>query len=185
MKKQNKILHRTTIALTFLMTMLLAGCEEGSAQKSTPKVDIHTAVITNNTAALQQHIAAGTNLDEKDPIGGSSPLISACLFGKTAMAKVLLDAGADINFQNNDGSTPLHTAAFFCRADIVKMLLAKKANKTIKNNYNQTAYEIVAGPYAPVKNIYESLGKMLGPMGLTLDYTYIEKTRPVVAALLK
>jgi uncharacterized protein len=27
--------------------------------------------------------------------------------------------------------------------------------------------------------------KMLGPMGLTLDYAYVEKTRPEIAALLK
>lgn len=150
-----------------------------------PSVDIHTAVLTENLGALQQHIQAGTNLNEKDPFGGSSPLITASVFGKTEMARTLIEAGADLNFTNNDGATPLHTAAFFCRPEIVRMLLEKGADKTIKNKYGATPYESVAGPFADVKDVYDMMGKMLTPMGLTLDYAYIEKTRPVIADMLK
>ena len=196
MKKQIKNSLRTTIAITFLSTLLtITACNEKkeSTQKTTvsktrvspPKVDIHTAVMTDNIEALKQHIAAGSNLNEKDPFGGSSPLIIASLFGKTEMAKLLIEAGADVNFQNNDGSTALHTASFFCRPEIVKMLLNKGADKTIKNKYGSTAYESVAGPFADVKNAYDGLGKMLEPMGLKLDYAYLEKTRPEIALMLK
>lgn len=134
---------------------------------------------------MKQHIAAGTNINEKDPFGGSSPLISAALFGKTDIAKILIDGGADINFQNNEGSTALHTSAFFCRPEIVQQLLDKKADKSIKNKYNSTAYESVAGPYSELKSTYEMMQQMLGPLGLTLDYAYIEKTRPEIASMLK
>lgn len=156
-----------------------------SADVKPPEIDIHTAVLTDNMAAVKQHIAAGSNLNEKDPFGGSSPLITASLFGKTDMAKTLIEAGADLNFQNNDGSTALLTAAFFCRPEIVKLLLDKGADKTIKNKYGSTAYESVAAPFDAVKNTYDMMGKMLGPMGLKLDYSYIEKTRPEIAATLK
>lgn len=167
-----------------------ASNKEASVGKSTsgvkpPQIDIHTAVVTGNMEALKQHIAAGSNLNERDPFGGSSPLISATVFGKTEEAKVLIEAGADLNVQNNDGSTALHTAAFFCRPEIVKILLEKKADKTIKNNYGATPYESVAGPFEQVKSAYDMMGKMLGPMGLKLDYAYIEKTRPVIADMLK
>jgi uncharacterized protein len=196
MKKQTNNWHRAVIAITFLTTLLtMAACEEGkestpeiSVSKNkmkAPQIDIHTAVMTDNMEALKQHIAAGSNLNEKDPLGGSSPLISACLFGKTPMAKALIDAGADLNFRNNDGSTALITASFFCRPEIVKMLLGKDADKTIKNKYGSTAYESVAGPFADVKGSYDALGKMLEPMGLKLDYAYLEKTRPEIAAMLK
>ena len=101
------------------------------------------------------------------------------------MARLLMDARVELNFQNNDGSTPLHTAAFFCRPEIVQLLLAKGADKSIKNKYGQTAYETVAGSFASVKNVYESIGKMLAPMGLKLENAYLEKTRPQIAAMLR
>lgn len=182
-------------SLCIVAILSLGACsdQKASAQKSTsaqskvkaPSVDIHTAVVGGNIEAIKQHIAAGTNINEKDPYGGSSPLISASLFGKTEIAKILIDAGADINIQNNDGSTALHTAAFFCRPEIVKMLLDKKAAKDIRNNYKSTAYESVAGSFSDVKSTYEMMEKMLGPMGLKLDFSYVEKTRPVIAAMLK
>lgn len=157
------------------------------AQKNVkpPKEDLHTVVMAGNMAALKQHIAAGSDLNAKEAMGGSSPLILAALLGKTDMAKALIDAGANLNLKNNDGSTALHIAAFFCRPDIVKMLLAKRADRTIKNNYNSTAYQSVAGPFKEVKNAYDVMGKMLAPMGLKLDYTYLETTRPKIAAMLK
>lgn len=177
-----------------IFLFLLGSCKDNNAtaQKATnnvkaktPDIDIHTAVVNGNVEVVKQHLAAGTDINAKDPFGGSSPLISACLFGKTEAAKLLIDAGADLNFRNNDGSTPLHTAAFFCRPELVALLLKKGADKTIKNKYGQTAYETVAGPFADTKKVYDMLGKMLGPMGLKLDYAYLEKTRPEIAAMLK
>lgn len=156
-----------------------------SSDVKPPQIDIHTAVLTENVEALQQHIAAGSDLNEKDPFGGSSPLITAAVFGKPEMAKVLIDAGADLNFQNKDGSTALHTAAFFCRPEIVQMLLDKGADKTIKNTFSATAYESVAVPFSEAKPAYDMMGTVLAPMGLKLDYAYLEKTRPEIAAMLK
>lgn len=181
---------QTVIFLIALLMLASCGSKDSSAQtakpgKKAPAVDIHTAVASGNAEAVKQHLAAGTNINEKDPFGGSSPLISAAVFGKNDIAKILIDAGADINFQNNEGSTALHSAAFFCRPEIVKMLLDKKADKTIRNKYGSTAYESVAGPYSDVKSVYEMMQQMLGPMGLKLDYAYIEKTRPEIAATLK
>jgi hypothetical protein len=63
--------------------------------------------------------------------------------------------------------------------------LDKKADKTLKNKFGATPYENVAGPYADLKSTYEMLEKVLAPMGLKLDYAYIEKTRPEIAQMLK
>jgi len=179
------------LAITLLLIVSCNGQKKTETKSNAttnveaPKVDIHTAVVSGNVDALKQHIAAGSNLNEKDPFGGSSPLISAAVFGKTDMAKMLIDAGADINFQNNDGSTALHTAAFFCHPDIVKLLLAKGADKSVVNKFGATAYANVAAPFNDMKGAYDMMGKILGPMGLKLDYAYIEKTRPVIAEMLK
>ncbi len=194
--KKHKNNSLTAIIKIYFVAMLatLATCKDKStttqqASSSTkveaPAIDIHTTVVSGNIEALKQHLAAGTNINEKDPFGGSSPLISASLFGKTDMAKILIDAGADLNFQNNDGSTALHTSAFFCRPEIVQLLLDKGANKTIKNKFGSTAYESMVVPFADVKQVYDMMGQMLAPMGLKLDYPYLEKTRPVIASMLK
>ena len=181
--------------LAFLLLIVSCNTKDASQKGSTaslsqadvkpPQIDIHTAVLTDNLEALQQHIATGSNLNEKDPFGGSSPLTTASLFDKREMARILIEAGADLDFQNNDGSTPLHTAAFFCRPEIVKMLLDKGADKTIRNKFGATAYESMTPPFSSVKGVYDMMGKMLSPMGLKLDYVYVEKTRPEIAAMLK
>ena len=73
-----------TSKITFLLLLLfIASCKskDDSSQKAglsdssqvdvkAPAVDIHTAVITENLEALKQHIAAGTNINEKDPLEG-------------------------------------------------------------------------------------------------------------------
>ena len=154
-------------------------------KKQTPSVDIHTAVVKGDINAIKQHIAAKSDLNIKEPMGGSTPLISAAVFGKTEIAKLLIDAGALLNAQNNEGSTALITAAFFCRPEIVKMLLAKNADKTIKNKYGSTAYETVKSSFEEAKPIYDMLGSALAPLGLKFDYDYVKKTRPVIASMLK
>ena len=156
-----------------------------SQKVKTPDVDIHTAATLGNVEAIKQHVLAGTDLNQKDPFGGSSPIISAALFGKTEIVKVLIDAGADINFINNDGSNALHTAAFFCRPEIVKFLLENGIDKTVRNSMGSTAYESVAGAFKDVKPFYDMIGQSLAPYGLVLDDDYLQKTRPIIAEMLK
>lgn len=161
------------------------GPQTEATKAEAPEVDIHTAVATGDEKALRQHIAAGTDIDMEDPVGGSSPLITAAIFGKMKMARVLIESGADLDFRNNEGSTALITAAFFGRPQIVQLLLDAGADKSIRNNYGSTAYESVAVPFSEVKSTYDMMGKMLAPLGLELDYAHLEKVRPVIAKMLK
>ncbi|MBT3242401.1 MAG: ankyrin repeat domain-containing protein [Bacteroidetes bacterium] len=172
-----------SITLLIVIALSTVSCNSGSAKP--PAVDIHTATIIGDIDAVKQHIKAGSDLDAKEASLGSSPLISAAVFGKTEVAKALIDAGAEVNHKNNEGSTALHSAAFLCRIEIVEMLLAKGADKNIRNNNGTTALESVAGPFSKVKFIYDIFSKDLGPLGLKLDYNQIENTRPQIADLLK
>ncbi len=189
--------YSTTEAFTvFLLTAVIAlsSCstkaqnQEGSQTEKTgeaPQMDIHMAIMTDRIDVLQLHIKSGTDLNAKEPFGGSTPLITATVFGKTEAALLLIKAGSDLSVQNNDGATALHVAAFFCRTEIVNALLENGADKTMKNNFNATPYESVAGPWDQMAPIYTQVSNSLKPMGLVLDLARIEKTRPVVAQLLK
>jgi len=150
-----------------------------------PEMNINAAVLSGNLEAVKQHIKAQTDINEKEAMSGSTPLITAASFGKNEIAKVLIDAGADLAIKNNDGSTALHTAAFFCRVEIVQMLIDAKADKTIRNNFGATPRESVMGPFAEIKPIYEMLQQQLGPIGLQIDLNEIEKTRSVIAMMLQ
>lgn len=148
-------------------------------------ISLHAAVVTGNMEMVKYHIESGSDINEKEPAGGSSPLISACVFGQTEAALALINAGADINQTNNDGSTALHSAAFFCRTEIVKALLAAGIDTTIKNNTGSTAAESVTAPFEAVKGIYEYFSKVYEPLGLKLDLERIQSTRIVIAEILK
>ena len=186
------ITRTLTNSLKMLMlVMVLSACGQSTESNSdsnkpkAPKIDLHAVTISGNLDAVKQHIAAGSDLNVADPFGGSSPLITAALFGKTEIAKALIDAGADINFTNKEGSTALITASFFGREDIVKLLLEKGADKTIVNQYGSTAMASVTAPFEDVKGVYQMMETQLGPMGLSIDYAKLEASRPVIAELLK
>ena len=145
---------------------------------------IHAAVVAGNLEAVKAIIASGADINEKEPAGGSSPLITACVFGETEIVKLLIDAGVDLDVTNNEGSTALHTAAFFCRTEIVKTLLNKGIDTSVVNNSGATAAQSVMAPFEAVKGIYEYFAKVYEPLGLQLDLNRIEKTRPVVAEMI-
>ncbi len=183
----------------FLIALITSSCAQSNNTTATspsensqhevavdkPSIDIQTAVISGNLEAINQHIAAGTDLNEKDQMSGSTPLITAATFGQTEIAKALIAANADLSLTNNDGATALHTAAFFCRVEVVQLLIDANADKTIKNNFGATPRESVMGPFADIKPIYEMLQQQLSPIGLQLDLEEIEKKRPVIAMMLQ
>jgi len=196
--KAQKIISTKTAAAAILaatiLTFAACGSENAKSAKEKqstenivkpPDMDIHSATIIGDIEAIHQHIEAGSDLNAKEPAVGSTALITAAVFGKTEIAIALIEAGADVNIKNNEGSTALHSAAFLCRTEIVEALLDKGADKTIKNNYGSTALESVAAPWDYVKGIYDQFSKDLGPLGLKLDYSHLESTRPVIAEMLK
>jgi len=189
--KELKINSMKTLFNLLFIIFLLPACSSqsnkaaGDTRVEKPTIDLQSAVISGNLEAVKQHIAAGSDINRKDPMSNSTPLISAATFGKTEVAKLLIEAGADLALTNNDGATALHAAAFFCQVEIVQLLIDAKANKQLRNNYGATPRESVIGPFADIKPIYEMLQQQLAPLGLQLDLSELEKKRPVVAMMLK
>ena len=197
--QKNNLRKALSTILVAAMILTLSAC--GSNQEKTargnettqaphktvkpPNMDIHTATLLGDLDAIHQHIRAGSDLNEREPAVSSSPLISAAVFGKTEIARALIEAGADVNLKNNEGSTALHSAAFLCRLEIVEMLLENGADKELINNYGSTALQSVSAPFPDVKFIYDQFSKDLGPLGFKLDYTYVEATRPRIAEMLR
>ncbi|WP_026935030.1 ankyrin repeat domain-containing protein [Christiangramia echinicola] len=197
MKTLNISSIRKTVQLLFLTLLLTSSCAQSDKKTTSdniakttktidkPSIDIHGAVLTGNLDAVKQHIEAGTDIDQKEAMSGSTPLMTAATFNKPEIAKVLINADADLSVKNNDGGTALHTAAFFGRVEIVQLLIDANADKTVRNNYGATARETVMADFAQMKPIYEMLIQQLKPMGFTLDLNELQKARPVVAMMLQ
>ncbi len=189
--KTSKMNSIKKMSILFVAMTLFTACGQNSKKQvadytvAAPTVDLHTAVISGNLQAVRQHIDAGSDLNAKEPFGGSTPLITAATFNKKTIAQALIDAGADLSIQNNDGSTALHSAAFFCRVEIVQQLIDAKADQTLLNNFGATPRQTVMGPFEEIKPFYEMLQQQLAPMGLQLDLQEVEKTRPVIAMMLQ
>ncbi len=118
--------------------------EESQTTVKVPKVDLHSAVVTDDLEAIHQHIKACSDLNVLEPSRASTPLITAAALGKTEAAKILIDAGADLNYQNADGSTALHTAAAFGNTEAAKILINAGADLNKQNNDGSTALHAAA-----------------------------------------
>ena len=190
---------KKTVNFSFIILLLFSACAQSGISNNSksennakarsiaekPKIDIQAAIVSGNLEAVKQHIEAGTDINIKDQMSGSTPLITAATFGRTAIVKALIDANADLDIKNNEGSTALHAAAFFCRIEIVQMLLDAGADKTIKNNHAATPRDAVIVSFDQMKPVYETIKQQLEPLGLKLDLKEVEMARPVIAMMLQ
>ena len=77
--------------------------------------------------------------------GGMSLLMWACDRGRLDILEFLLENGADVNAQDEDGQTCLHYAVSCDYVDLVKALVAQTHQKIdfgLKDSSEQTAIEI-------------------------------------------
>jgi uncharacterized protein len=90
--------------------------------------DLHEAAGSGDAAAVRRLLTT-TAPNTADPCGWR-PLHHAALRGGTEIARVLLDAGADIDPTNRDGVTPLACAVYSAArpADLVALLRSRGAD---------------------------------------------------------
>ena len=160
--------------------------QEKATKPAPPDLNIFDAAGKGNLDALKQHIAAGSELNQRTQDGQkTTPLIAAAGVGQAEAAKMLIEAKADLNLQNKQGDTALSVAAFLCHPEIVEALLKAGADKAIKNNTGTTALDGAQAPWNEVKPIYDYLnGILYKPIGIPLDYNRIQQTRPMIAEML-
>ena len=98
--------------------------------------DFLNAVWDGDVETVVKMLDEGENPNKQDSYG-NNPMTLAGYAGKTEVARILLNHGADI--QSSDGSmTPLHCAAYYDRLDTARFLLSQGADVTATNRYGET-----------------------------------------------
>jgi ankyrin repeat protein len=71
--------------------------------------------------------------------------MGVCFKGYTEMAKLLIDAGAELNAKNGMGGTCLIYSVSFNRPEITRLLLESGANTSLKDAQGKTALDHAKG----------------------------------------
>lgn len=82
---------------------------------------------------------------------GSSALVYACKFSNIAAIQLLIQCGANVNSQDEDGITGLMNICMHNKIDYVRMLIEKGADVNILNNNNNNVLMIAClDPYIDI-----------------------------------
>jgi uncharacterized protein len=109
--------------------------------------EIHTATERGRSSRVKEILD-----DDADSVHlrddlGYQPLHLAAWHGRTAIAKLLLGAGAKVNAKGERGKTPLHIAVWSQKPKVVELLLAQGADTTIEDDTGATPLYLAASTH--------------------------------------
>lgn len=119
----------------------------------------------------------------------SERFASVAIYGDLALAKKMLEVGANINFKNRErGNTALHHAVAEQKIDRIDFLLLSKANVNVQNQREQTPLMLAAKEESAA--VMTRLLKCGADLGLKDEYGWtalawaVHMKRPALAELL-
>jgi len=114
---------------------------KSAAKSPNPQKEILKAAKSGDADRVRALVKQDPSLMSARDTDGSTPLHCACWKGHEAVVAVLLEAGADVNPENENehwGTTPLHAAAHANQKKIAELLIAHGAKINAPNLNNRT-----------------------------------------------
>ena len=107
-----------------------------------PGIDVNQA--NKGTRPHPTHASLNLTHCRRRRADGWTPLQEAAARHYEDVCKALVDAGANLDHQNNDGWTPLHEAAARGLMDTTRLLVEHGASLKVKNKDGDTALHVAA-----------------------------------------
>jgi hypothetical protein len=121
------------------------------------------AIIYGTNDLVAKAVSDGATLDEIDNYG-YTPIVQCAIVNSVEKAKILLDAGAKVDFDDLTGRTALHWAADNSSAELCELLLARGANP---NAYTRAGQPVLV---MPLLRRNERIKKLLYDRGAQLSF---------------
>src|SRR6266545_4336145 len=118
-------------SLLFVWAALVTSCTTFMGPQDPKKIAMLTAAAGGNTGRVKDLIAQGAEANFTDR--GLSPLGAAIIAGHLATARTLLESGAIVDLELEDGNRALTIAARQGNVEAVRLLLSFKADPRAKN----------------------------------------------------
>lgn len=119
----------------------LSRTETKDARGNTP---LHQAVYNGQGEVVRTLLTTSDGMLDATNDNGETPLVIACLKENLRIAKLLIEAGADVNKSLLDGNTPLHYAALWGNRFLGRELIDAKAKVDPSNDQGGTPLLIAA-----------------------------------------
>ncbi|RLN25815.1 hypothetical protein BBJ28_00026864, partial [Nothophytophthora sp. Chile5] len=131
----------------------------------------HSAAGRNDVRAVRRFLSHKTDVDCLGEMGyvglnRRTPLHWAAISGSKEAADLLLEAGADPNFQDARGRSPLHWAARLNKLDVVRSLLRAGAEPNLADREFMTPLMCAAFALDASRELFSELTKA----GADIDY---------------
>ncbi|XP_041105107.1 transient receptor potential cation channel, subfamily N, member 1 isoform X2 [Polyodon spathula] len=109
-------------------------------------IPLFLSVEAGNIAVCKELVGVMTEaqLRAQKKGSGDSPLHVCCRRKDTDLAKLLVEYGASVDFQNEEGQTPLHVAAWEGDESMLKYFYQCKANPNIADKLDRSPLHIAA-----------------------------------------
>ncbi|HEX9511338.1 MAG TPA: ankyrin repeat domain-containing protein [Puia sp.] len=116
-------------------------------KKYKPSLDLFEAVCLGDLEAVKQRIAQSPDRIELPSVDGFSLLGYACFFGQEAIARYLVEKGADVNIPsaNSFKVAPIHSACAISSYPLVTLLAENGADLNARQQGGFTALHSAAG----------------------------------------
>ncbi|MDX9787484.1 MAG: ankyrin repeat domain-containing protein [Desulfobacterales bacterium] len=105
-----------------------------NARDDTGQTPLH---ITQNKAMAEMLIKKSADVNAVDP-ENMTPIFNK----EIELSKILVEAGADINFKSKRGNTPIIWYAYSGYTEGIQYLVSLGASVNVKNSDGQTAYDV-------------------------------------------